>query len=106
MCEATTPGVGNVLSEASLEFVPEAHCFLRVDCEIVDMTGLALGDQALDFVTEHEINADQINGYKEQYHKSYVRDWCGDEQFDQVWAVREACIAALSTHHSKADSVL
>jgi hypothetical protein len=41
MSEENTPGVGEVLNAASLTSIPEVHCYLSIEGERFDFTGLA-----------------------------------------------------------------
>jgi hypothetical protein len=43
MSEEHTPGVGAVLNAASLASIPEAHCYLSIESERFDFTGLSAG---------------------------------------------------------------
>lgn len=44
MDEDNTPGVGQVLAKAGVPSLPEAHCYLTVDHQRLDFTGLPGGD--------------------------------------------------------------
>jgi hypothetical protein len=41
MSEDNTPGVGTMLNAASLTSIPEAHCYLSIEGERFDFTGLS-----------------------------------------------------------------
>jgi len=38
MNEKNTPGVGKVLSDYQLDYIPEAHCYLKYQDQIIDVT--------------------------------------------------------------------
>jgi len=102
MSEENTPGVGRVLAAHGLTCIPEAHCYLRSDGELVDMTGVPAGAVPIErFLHEEPITIDQIGAYKIEVHRRFLRDWiprteaAGGRSLDDVWGIREACIAAL-----------
>ena len=102
MSERNTPGVGRVLSAYGLEYIPEAHCYLRHQSGRIDVTGVPAGAEPIDhFLHEEPITLDQIGAYKQELHQRFLRDWISrtdsmrGRSFEDVWRIREACIAAL-----------
>ncbi|MDZ7728144.1 MAG: transglutaminase domain-containing protein [Dehalococcoidia bacterium] len=103
MSEANTPGVGPVLDRHSLEAIPEAHCYLRVDGERIDLTHPpdALPGEPIDtFLHEEPVEPHQVGDYKQRFHRDYMGRWLQEPGAppltpDDAWAIREACIAAL-----------
>ncbi|MGO9450098.1 MAG: hypothetical protein ACLQDV_03470 [Candidatus Binataceae bacterium] len=106
MTERNTPGVGRVLAKYRLAYVPEAHCYLRYREDRVDVTR-ALADGPSEpitlFLHEEEIALPQVGDYKVGLHQSFIRNWiarnpeaAGGRSFDEIWRIREECIAALS----------
>ncbi len=106
MTERNTPGVGKVLSKYGLDYVPEAHCYLRYRNERIDVTR-SLGDTPSEpiahFLYEEEIEPAQIGEYKVALHQQFIRRWLSESSvaalkndFDTIWRIREECIAALS----------
>lgn len=102
MSEGNTPGVGRVLSAHGLSCIPEAHCYLRYQGERIDMTGVPAGATPIErFLHEEPITVDQIGAYKNDLHRRFLRDWIARTEpvrgrsLDDVWRIREACIAAL-----------
>ena len=103
MSERNTPGVGRVLSAHGLEYIPEAHCYLRHESGRIDVTGVPVGAEPIDhFLHEEPITVDQIGAYKHDLHRRFLRDWITRtdsvrvRSLEEVWGIREACIAALS----------
>ncbi len=102
MTERNTPGVGAVLSRHSLAFVPEAHCYLTYDGARIDITrsSVSPSEPIARFLHEETISPAQIGDYKVAMHQAWMRQWVGREMpnrnFEQVWKIREECIAALS----------
>ncbi len=97
-----TPGVGAVLQRANLHAIPEAHCALQIGNEFLDVT-TAQSHPALwinDVLDARSISVDDIS-QKEAWHRSYLLTWLKQKNLDlslsNLWAIREACIAALSS---------
>lgn len=95
-----TPAVLKTLANYQLDYIPEAHNYLKHNDTIIDCTTT----KELDFLTyllnETEISREQITDYKVAYHKNYLNTWLQTEKvpytLDEIWNIREACIAALS----------
>ena len=102
MSEQNTPGLGTVLSDHNMPYVPEAHCYLQVGSEKMDLTSKQanLDRIAGDILEELEIMPQQVGSYKVEYHKMFIRHWITregiDATFEEIWAIREACIQQLS----------
>lgn len=99
MSECNTPGVGRVLKQASLAVIPEAHCYLTVHDQRLDFTGLEMG-RASPFETlcvERFVDPEQLARIKPAWHREYIGRWARARGLsgDDVWRVREQCIAAL-----------
>jgi hypothetical protein len=102
MSEANTPRVGRVLSKYGLSYIPEAHCYLRYRGERIDVTGVPPGAEPITrFLHEEPITTDQIGSYKNDLHKRFLGEWLQGvaalrgHGLEDVWRVREECIAAL-----------
>jgi hypothetical protein len=102
MNERNTPGVGRVLSAHGLDYIPEAYCFLRYKSGRIDITGVPAGAEPIDhFLHEETITVEQIGEYKIDFHQRFLRDWIArtdavrGRSLDEVWRIREACLAAL-----------
>jgi hypothetical protein len=103
MSERNTPGVGGILRAHGLAAIPEAHCYLRHRGERVDVTGVPAGAEPIErFLHEEPITVEQIGAYKRAVHRRVLGEWLdGSEAYrgrdlEEVWRIREACIAALS----------
>jgi len=99
-----TPGIRQVLEEHKLPCIPEAHCYLVHRGRRIDVTR-NLDDQEPEpisaFLVEEEITTEQIGEYKRRWHQAFMRQWLHqrnllDSDADQLWRIREECIAALS----------
>jgi hypothetical protein len=104
MCEENTPGVGTVLRDASLNSIPEAHCYLTVHGERFDYTGLPSGAASpFSFlIEEHFVGPGDLPQLKEQYHRKALAAWAvrAGHSESSAWQTREACIAALTADSS------
>lgn len=104
MNRQNTPGIGDTLEKHGIEFLPEAHNYLRVNGEILDCTGLNSGSAsfATEFMQEIEITPGQIGDFKVNFHQSFIREWLqhtnSEFTFDQTWQIREDCIRALANN--------
>jgi hypothetical protein len=99
MCEATVPGVGQVLESEGLAFILEAHCYIQLPDGDLDLTGLSTGCGDRSLHNCQAIEPERISE-KTQLHKFALDQWRAQHapkmSLDQLWAVRERCIAALS----------
>lgn len=102
MSETNTPGIGKVLTDAKLDFIPEAHCYLMIDEIVHDYT---FEIDRIDIIRketleEKAIDPSQVNQYKIEYHQQYIKTWIKVNglryNFEQVWNLRERCIQALT----------
>ncbi|MEM7087341.1 MAG: hypothetical protein AAF489_14230 [Bacteroidota bacterium] len=97
-----TPGIGNLLAENGLAYLPEAHCYLKIKGQRKDFTQSNSNTKnwEADLLEEQTIVPDQVSEFKVTYHKEFLRNWltsCDlDLSFDALWKVREACINKLS----------
>lgn len=98
-----TPGVGTILARYGLSFIPEAHCYLTYEEKRIDVTrsGIEPTEPIDDFLYEETILPSQIGEYKVDFHKRFLRSWLVETEtngysFDELWNIREACIAILT----------
>lgn len=100
MSEDNTPGVGAVLNAASHGSIPEAHCYLSIEGERFDFTGLSAGDSSpfAALLAEHAVSPAMLPRAKVELHKQAIAAWASRRGLTEeaAWATREACIAALS----------
>lgn len=103
MTEYNTPGVGAILKKYGLEFLPEAHCYLKYNKKRYDFTRLDVkGEPINTFLVEEKITPTQIGNYKINFHRSYIPVWLRDKGLchkfntDNLWEIREDCIKKLS----------
>ena len=105
MHERNTPGVGMVLTRYDLASLPEAHCYLTYAGRRIDVT--RSGAEPTELITpllyEEAIVPEQIGDYKVTLHRQYMQTWVHTNaeevrgrSFEEVWRIREECIAALA----------
>lgn len=104
MTDANTPGIAPILLAHGLPYIPEAHCYVKLNGIRIDITGPRKeGAAPREFTVEESITPTQIDEYKPAFHRAYLHRWNdgpdGPAGFtlDHLWNVREACIAHLST---------
>lgn len=97
-----TPKIKPVLTKYKLDHLPEAHCYLKIHEERLDVT-FANSDYkniANDVQFEEIIEPKQVIEYKPSFHRSYFKDWVElndfKYSFEELWKIREECILALS----------
>ena len=97
-----TPGIGNILVENHIEYLPEAHCYLKISGQRKDFTHPSSNIKNIepDLLEEQIISANQVVKYKVSYHKNFLRNWLKksdlDLSFDAFWGIREQCIERLT----------
>ena len=104
MNAANTPGIGIAIDSTSLDFVPEAHCFIRWKGEAIDCTNPDSNLRKIehDILLERYIVPEQVGQWKANFHKNYIQQWLNEHpeitySLNEVWEIRENCILALST---------
>jgi hypothetical protein len=102
MNEANTPKLGNLLSNNNIEYIPEAHCYLKINQVPVDITTVdSFYDKIKqDIIEEIEITPNQVSDFKVEYHKAFLKKWINETNqnniFEEIWDIREQCILKLS----------
>lgn len=52
-----------------------------------------------DILEEREIEPEQVNVFKVELHKKYLKNWMAenstDMSFEEIWGIREKCIKKL-----------
>lgn len=98
-----TPEVLKTLQSNNLDYIPEAHCYLRYKDIILDFTkkNLKPSDYTDDLIEEIEIHPNQITTFKMEYHVNYLKSWLENNRqisfnIDEIWQIREHCIQNLT----------
>jgi hypothetical protein len=101
MNQVNTPKIGTELTDNSIDFVPEAHCYLKINGTGIDFTTKKSEFQKIekDIIQEKEIEPEQVAKFKVDYHKSFIKRWLKETnsefEFEQIWRIREKCIENL-----------
>ena len=102
MTESNTPKIGTELTDNLIEFIPEAHCYLKINGKRTDLTTKKSEFKKIekDIIQEKEIKPEQVAKFKLDYHKSFVENWLKKSnskfEFDQIWKIREKFIVNLT----------
>ncbi|SFJ34264.1 hypothetical protein [Myroides guanonis] len=94
------PKIKSTLSQNQLNYIPEAHNYLKIENQCFDFTkpDSKYSDFENKLLEEHEIEFDQINEHKIEIHKNYLRNWIINYprfDLDTIWKIREKCISDL-----------
>ena len=99
-----TSEIKETLKKNNLEYIPEAHNYLKYLNEIFDFTkiGSKPSDFENDLLEEIEILPNQITTFKVEYHKKYLQNWLNENNnielnLNELWKIREECIQNLTT---------
>lgn len=101
MNENNTPKIKNTISKIALDYIPEAHCYLKIENIVLDLTMNESNFEKIkdDVIKEIEINADDVGEFKVEFHKNYLKNWIEKENmkisFEEIWKQREKCIRKL-----------
>jgi hypothetical protein len=102
MCEENAQGIRPILNTWNLSYIPEAHCYLKINNIILDITRTIESSKPFerDIIFEEIITPTQIGNYKVKKHQEFLKQWIIDEyiphKFETIWEIREACILNLS----------
>ena len=102
MNEENTSKIFPLLSENQVDFIPEAHCYLKINGIPLDVTTSESFYNKIenDILEEIEIEPFQVAEFKLDYHKDFLKKWINEtnqtKSFDEIWTIRENCIQKLS----------
>lgn len=92
-----------VLDKYQLNYIPEAHVYLRMGAKVIDVTKRSFANTLFlqDLIYEEEISPSQIGNYKINKHRDFIKEWFDNNpsisyDIQRLWLIREECIAALS----------
>lgn len=94
--------IGNILSNHGINYIPEAHCYLKIDETVIDATSNNSNFDLIKDVILEEIVIEpyQVGAYKIAYHQAFIKKWIIENSipftFDEIWSIREKCIEQLS----------
>ncbi len=102
MTESNMSEIYPLLSENELSYIPEAHCYLKINGIPIDATTTESFYQKIknEIIEELEIIPSQVSSFKVDYHKSFLQKWIvqtnQNKSFEEIWRIRERCIQKLS----------
>lgn len=104
MNSENTHRIANTLSKYGLNYIPEAHNYLKYQDTILDFTRInaAASDFENDLLEEIEINPAQITDFKVNFHQMFLRKWLNQNpqityNLAELWEIRELCVRVLAT---------
>jgi hypothetical protein len=98
----TNTNIGKILSDNTIDYIPEAHCYLKIDGKTVDVTSKDADFEKIkaDLLEEIEIEPYQVADFKVNYHQKFIKNWINESNsafsFEKIWEIREKCIQKLS----------
>lgn len=100
MSAHNTPAIKEVLQAHDLPYIPEAHCYLRVDGQVLDVTSITPIPFEAALLFEQVITPQDVAEEKVAIHRRFIANWIHNENIsaygqDDLWHIREQCIAAL-----------
>ena len=101
MSAESTPKIADVLTHFHLDYIPEAHCYLLENNVPGDYTrpGKFFNDFEKRILETHELDPEKAAEQKTALHKAYMKKWLSEMflpySFEEIWRIREACIASL-----------
>ena len=97
-----TPKVKETLEKFGIEYIPEAHNYLKINSVIYDCTTENSSEINFvqDLLEEIEINPEDVSSKKNVIHQRFLKNWCKENQlnFEEIWSIREQCIRDLSSN--------
>lgn len=93
--------IKNTLQKFNLNYIPEAHNYLKIEDEYFDFTKPdSHYNQFKDkLLIEKEIEYNEITSVKVSFHKDFLMRWIAEENIlynlDEIWEIREECIKDL-----------
>lgn len=96
-----TMKIKNTLEKYGLNYIPEAHNYIKIENEYYDFT--KPNSHYTEFkdklMIEKEIEYDQIASYKIAFHQDFLSKWIINEKIpfslQEIWDIREQCIRDL-----------
>lgn len=101
MNAVNTPAVATTLLLHQLEYIPEAHNYLKYKNQIFDFTKTEAINFADDLIEEVVIVPSQIGEYKVKYHQQVLQKWLDNHPhipytLPELWTIREQCIQEIA----------
>ncbi len=93
--------IKNTLQKFNLNYIPEAHNYLKIEDEYFDFTKPDSHYKQFKnkLLIEKEIEYNEITSVKVSFHKDFLMRWIAEENIlynlDEIWKIREQCIKDL-----------
>lgn len=93
--------IKNTLHKFNLNYIPEAHNYLKIEDEYFDFTKPDSHYKQFKnkLLIEKEIEYNEITSVKVSFHKDFLIRWIAEENIlynlDEIWKIREQCIKDL-----------
>lgn len=97
--------IKNTLDRFNLNYIPEAHNYLKIDDEHFDFTkhNSEYSQFKNKLLVEKEIEYNEIITEKIVFHKNFLKKWISDENIpyslDEIWEIREQRIKDLQKNN-------
>lgn len=93
--------ISTILSTHELPYIPEAHCYLKINDQILDCTFTDETNSNFEIIHEQKISLHEAGEQKTIFHKMYLEKWLKERpeinySIDEIWRIRELCIASLA----------
>lgn len=104
---AKNTNIGSILRDNNLDYIPEAHCYLSVENQYIDVThkNSSIENLRADILEEIEIEPFQVIEFKIKYHQEFIKKWIHANAinftFEQLWSIREQCIGKLANQNEE-----
>lgn len=99
MSGQTHPAVAETLTRAGLASIREAHCLIRFEGKIFDLTGLPPSDPLPEYSDFAQLPLDQLD-QKQAFHRAALATWAEQKRISmpvqRLWSIREQCIRDLA----------
>jgi hypothetical protein len=102
MNKQNTPAIYQILEMNGLDYIPEAHTYLKFGAERYDLThpSASFNNIKDDIIEEVVIDPSKVTKWKVDYHKRFIKSWVEQSSiihsFEEIWKIREICIVKLS----------
>ena len=96
--------IQSTLEKYHLDYIPEAHNYLKIGTEYVDFTTPKANYESFrsKILLEQEIGFDEVTTRKISIHKAFLENWLLKENsnysLSEIWQIREQCIADLQVN--------
>ncbi|KFF10817.1 hypothetical protein [Flavobacterium hydatis] len=108
MNSKNTIEISETLQKNNLNFIPEAHNYLKFENKIFDFTNpnSKPSDFESDLIIEIEMLPNQISNYKVEFHRKHLQDWLNENEdikleLEDIWKIREQCILDLTNYKKR-----